>query len=93
MRHAYPLPLKGRIEVDETWVGGKVKAKGKGYKGNKALVIGATQRNGKIIVKVVKSRSKEDLHAFVKKPVHDDAEAIYTEEWPSYEGISAQHAP
>ena len=84
MHDAYPIPLKGRVEIDETWIGGKVKGKGKGYK---TLVVGAVQRNGKIILKVVKGRTKEDLHSFVSEVVHDDAEAIYTDEFPSYNGI------
>lgn len=83
MKDAYPMPLKGRVEIDETWIGGKVKGKGKGYKGNKTLVVGAIQRGGKIVLQVVKGRTKEDLHGFV----HDDAEAIYTDEFPSYKGI------
>lgn len=87
MKDAYPMPLKGRVEVDETWIGGKVKGKGKGYKGNKTLVVGAVQRGGKIILKVVKGRTKEDLHGFVKDTVHDDAEAIYTDEFPSYRDL------
>ena len=88
MHDAYPIPLKGRVEVDETWIGGEVKGMGRGYKGNKALVVGAIQRGGKIVLKVVKSRSRADLHAFINEHVHDNAEAIYTDDWPSYKGIA-----
>lgn len=91
MKDAYPMPLKGRVEIDETWIGGKVHGKGQGYKGNKALVIGAAQRGGKIILKVAKGRTKEELHAFVKAAVHDDAEAIYTDEYPGYNGIGDEN--
>ena len=87
MKDAYPMPFKGRVEIDETWVGGKVKGKGKGYKGNKTLVVGAIQSGGKIVLKVVKCRTKEDFYGFVKETVHDDAEAIYTDEFPSNKGI------
>ena len=34
------------IEVDKTWIGGKVKGKGRGYRGNKAMVIGLVERHG-----------------------------------------------
>ena len=47
MQSAFLLPLKGIVEVDETFVGCKVSGKGRGYKGNKAIVMGAVQREGK----------------------------------------------
>ena len=83
MHDAFLMPLKGRVEVDETWIGGEVKGMGRGYKGNKALVVGAIQRGGKIVLQVVKSRSRADLHAINKKHVHDDPESIYNHDWPS----------
>ncbi len=36
----------GTVEVDETYVGGKRRHVGRGYKGNKTAVIGALQRKG-----------------------------------------------
>lgn len=87
MSDAYPMPLKGRVEVDETFIGGQVRGKGKGYVGNKAIVVGAYQRGGKVILEMASSRSKAELQAFIKRTVHDDAEAIYTDEHPSYRGI------
>ena len=40
--------LRGIVEVDETFVGGEVEGKGRGYKGNKTVVVGAMQRGGNI---------------------------------------------
>ncbi len=88
MREAYPVPLKGIIEVDETWVGGKVKGMGHGYKGNKAIVVGAAQRDGKIVLKVVQDRSRKTLHEFIHETTAPDAEAIYTDDWGPYRGIA-----
>src|SRR5712671_6415033 len=46
------------VEVDETWVGGKTQGLGRGYKGNKAIAIGAVQRHGKIRLQVIRDASK-----------------------------------
>ena len=88
MHEAYPIPLKGIVEVDETFVGGKTKGFGHGYKGNKAVVVGAVQRDGKIVLKVVPDRSKRTHHGFINDAVADEAEAIYTDEWLPYRGIA-----
>src|SRR6266700_6042216 len=37
-------PLTGTVEIDETYVGGKVRGRGKGYIENKTMVVGAVQR-------------------------------------------------
>lgn len=83
-----PKSLSKIVEVDETWVGGKRKNVGHGYKGNKTVVAGAAQRNGDIRLKVIDDRSREALHEFIKQYVGDNAEAIYTDDWPSYNGIA-----
>jgi transposase-like protein len=86
MRDAYPMPLKGIIEVDETYVGGKVRGKGRGYVGNKAIVVGAVQRKGKIILQVVEANDRKTLHGFIKGS-SENPEAIYTDQWAAYKGI------
>jgi transposase-like protein len=83
-----PIPLSKIVEVDETWVGGKRKDVGHGYKGNKVLVAGAAQRKGEIRLKVIDDRTREVLHEFIKEHVADNAEAIYTDDWPAYKGIA-----
>src|SRR2546427_4080391 len=44
MKDANPIPLDGIVEVDETYVGGKRRHMGRGYRGNKTMVLGAAQR-------------------------------------------------
>ena len=79
--------LKGIVEADETFVGGKVEGEGRGYKGNKTVVVGAMQRGGNICLQVVRGTDRETLYGFIRQNVAGDTEAIYTDEWPAYLGI------
>ena len=79
--------LRGVVEVDETYVGGKVRGHGRGYKGNKAIAIGAVQRNGRIRLQVIPNATKSVLHQFIHDNTAPDTEAIYTDEMPAYWGI------
>ena len=81
MEDAYPMPLRGIVEIDETFVGGKVKGQGRGYRGNKAVVVGAVQRGGKIVLQVVRARDRETLHRFVEEVTADETEAYFTDDW------------
>jgi transposase-like protein len=81
-------PLTGVVEVDETYVGGKVRGRGRGYMGNKTMVMGAIQRGGKLRVKTGPDNTRRTLHGFINETVADDAEAIYTDEWQAYRGIA-----
>ncbi len=80
--------LRGVVEVDETYVGGKVRGMGRGYKGNKAIAIGAVQRAGKIRLQVIEHADKATLHKFIHDNTAPDTEAIYTDELPAYWGIA-----
>lgn len=80
--------LKGIVEADETFVGGKVEGEGRGYTGNKAIVVGAIERGGNIRLQVVSARDRETLHSFLRENVAGDVEAIYTDEWTPYLGIA-----
>ena len=88
MEDVYPMPIKGFIEIDETFIGGKVQGKGRGYKGNKAVVIGAVQRGDRIILKVVRARDRASLHEFVNQVTAEDTTAYFTDEWAPYQGIA-----
>jgi transposase-like protein len=80
-------PLDGILEMDETFVGGKTEGMGRGYKGNKALVVGVVQRQGDIILQVADDRTRETLHEIVMSKTDPKARAIFTDEWPGYRGI------
>src|SRR5918997_2733338 len=80
--------LKGIVESDETFVGGKVEGEGRGYTGNKTIVVGAIQRGGNIVLQVVRGRDREILHGFIRENISGDVEAIYTDEWEPYRGVA-----
>lgn len=88
MKEVRPEPLTGTVEVDETWVGGKQKGLGRGYKGNKTIVVGAIERGGQVRTQVIESVDRKTLHRFIHSATASDAEAIYTDDMSSYHGIA-----
>ena len=80
--------LKGIVEVDETYVGGKTKGKGRGYRGNKSIAIGAIERGGQIRLQVIQNANKETLHQFIKDNTDPATKAIFTDQLPAYIGIA-----
>jgi transposase-like protein len=80
--------LTGIVEVDETYVGGKVRGKGKGYIGNKAVVVGAVQRGGNIRLQRTDGNSSAILHEFIRRNT-DGTTTVYTDEHPSYRAVKS----
>lgn len=82
------MKLLGEVEVDETYVGGKRRGKrGRGADG-KIIVVGAAQRNGKVIAKVVPDVKRSTLVPFVARKVSSKDTVLYTDEFPSYDHIA-----
>ena len=89
MEEDAPVPLKGVVEVDETWVGGKTRNRSPWA--NKAMVLGAVERDGDVrfSVRVGPNRKKrESYHAFVEQTVDDSAKAIYTDSANAWGNLS-----
>jgi transposase-like protein len=87
MEDVNATPLSGTVEVDETWIGGRLR-RGKGHgRPNKSIVVGALQREGEIRLRIEKRVDKKTLHKFVADNTKDETEKIYTDAWPSYGGI------
>lgn len=88
----------GPIEIDETFVGGKVKNMHKnrrpkdasqGGKG-KAVVLGMLERGGRVRAKVVKDRSKVNIAPAMKENIQQGAHII-TDEFASYPFVAANN--
>ena len=81
-------PLRGIIEADETWHGGKRRNTGSGpyNAGNKAVVVGAVQRDGEVRLRLVGGRDRSTLSKFLNEVVSAEAEALYTDSWAGYRG-------
>ena len=80
-------PLTGEVEVDETYVGGVRHGKrGRGAEG-KSKVLGATQRQGKVIANVVPDVKRHTLVPFMIRNVNRDA-TLFTDEFPSYDTMA-----
>jgi transposase-like protein len=78
--------LTGTVEADETYIGGKRR---RAENTNKTMVLGAVQRGGSVKMAVSSHRHASSiiLHRFIGQTVHDDAEAIYTDQHTGYRGI------
>jgi transposase-like protein len=86
MRTENSEPLTGTVEVDETWIGGRVhRGKGQGRR-NKKIVIGAIQRGGDIRLQSTKTVDREALHGFIRANA-PNPQRIMTDEWFAYRGI------
>jgi transposase-like protein len=92
--------LRGEVEADETFIGGKARnmhvskkerrITGTGGK-DKTAVMGLLERGGKIRTAVVPNRKRAALQAEVKKHVEAGA-ALYTDALQSYSGLAQNYA-
>ena len=95
--------LSGVIEMDETFVGGKVKnmhksrvPKGTGHSGRpvgamaKTIVVGMMERGGRVKAQIVKERTQEVLGAIAKENI-EYGSILVTDEWGGYNDTKFAH--
>ena len=80
-------PLKGEIEVDESYFGAKrIKGKrGRGASG-KTPVFGILQRGGKVYTEIVPDCAKSTLQAVIRGRVSAES-VIHSDYWRGYNGL------
>ena len=91
------------VEMDETFVGGKLKnmhkskkPKGSGFSGiaggamAKTIVVGMLERKGRVRAEVVSERTQPTLHALINKNIQYGA-TLMTDEWGGYKGTNLTH--
>ncbi|QEC67249.1 IS1595 family transposase [Panacibacter ginsenosidivorans] len=100
MRDKEPVELNNTCEIDEVWIGGKMKNKHKSIRNkahvenrshteNKTGVMGLLERENKVVFKVIDS-SKDTLKGMVRKHVNKDA-VVITDSLISYKGLDKEY--
>jgi transposase len=81
------FPLFGDVEIDETYVGGKLRGGGcgRGSK-NKTVVFGMLQRGGQVMTKVVPNCKIKTLHPIIEENVQKGS-TTHTDEFISYHSL------
>lgn len=86
--------LGGIVEVDETFVGGKDQNKHWDKRthlrggADKTPVIGAVQRKGNVIARVLNHVTKETAEAFVREMVSERVSLLATDAYQIYDGLT-----
>ena len=85
MREAEKPMLDGKVEMDETYVGGKVRGRGmQAGRDNKETVIGIRQRNGEVRFFHAADAKAGTIAQFIRENVSEDVDVIITDDFMTY---------
>jgi transposase-like protein len=77
--------LDGKIEIDETYIGGKNIGQGHlAAKDNKEVVIGIRQRNGELRLFHADDNASGTIAKYIRENVSEDVDVIFTDDWRAY---------
>ncbi len=77
--------LGGTVEIDETYVGGKVSGKGQAYaRKQKKVVMGAIERGGELRFQHVTGATVGNFREFIEENVSSDVERVMTDQHRAY---------
>ncbi len=79
-------PVGGTVEIDQTYIGGRRSGKGRGYRGNKATVLGVVERRGRVKATKVSSVKIKEIMPLINQRVLPSA-TVYTDEGTEFQGL------
>lgn len=84
--------MRGIVEADETFIGGKKKRGGKPVRGavGKAPVMGIVQRNKHVVLKPIRDTSKATIQGLIRDYVYGRAK-VFTDDATSYIGLRKKY--
>jgi transposase-like protein len=87
MREVNPEPLDGIVEMDETYIGGKVRGRSqKEIKKLKQVVVGIKQRNGELRFFHAMDAKLGTLAQYIRENISEDVEVMMTDDLRAYPG-------
>jgi transposase-like protein len=81
--------LRGTVEADETYMGGKSRGKGRGYVGNKTPVVSLVERGGRVRSQVATMVNGDAMGKLLRKQVARSAR-LNTDESPRYKTVGRE---
>lgn len=88
MTEASKPMLDGKVEVDETYVGGRAHGKTGRGAANKAVVIGIRQRQGELRFFHAEDVKSGTLEKYIRENVSEDLDVLFTDDYRLYRGVT-----
>ena len=93
MKSSGGSPMDGKVDVDETYVGGQDDQAIGRNEGRKKIVIVSIEKRGKgvsrMYARVIKTASKKNLQGFMKAHIKPEAK-VRTDQWAGYKGLEKE---